>query len=145
MVDEISKSGGFGFCFCGDEKWYTYRGQTTKQSNAYVFRARTLAKDHIIDADGNPTNDERYRPIFKTMVKTYFNVIAKKTDASQIKSICDAYTGGKSKMNINNAVYSPGSSGVQSEETISFRNNRINITYDRDSDGFNLDFTETSN
>ncbi|EXM40273.1 hypothetical protein RASY3_09240 [Ruminococcus albus SY3] len=145
LVDEISKSGGFGFCFCGDEKWYTYRGQTTKQSNAYVFRARTLAKDHIIDADGNPTNDERYRPIFKTMVKTYFSVIATKTDAQQIRRICDDYSGGKSKMNINNAIYSPNSSGVQSEETITFNENRINITYDRDSDGFNLEFRESSN
>ena len=145
LVDEISKSGGFGFCFCGDEKWYTYRGQTIKQSNAYVFRARTLAKDRIIDADGNPTNDERYRPIFKTMVKTYFNVIAMKTDAQQIKSICDEYTGGKNKMNINNVIYSSNSSGVQSEEAITFRDNRINITYDRDSDGFNLEFRESSN
>ena len=145
LIDEISKSGGFGFCFCGDEKWFTYRGQTTKQANAYVFRARTLAKDRIMDADGNPTNDERFRPIFKTMVKTYFSVIAMKTDAQQIRRICDDYTGGKSKMNINNAVYSPNSSGVQSEETITFRDNRINITYDRDSDGFNLEFRESSN
>ena len=61
LIDEISKSGGFGFCFCGDEKWFTYRGQITKQANAYVFRARTLAKDRIMDADGNPTNEERFR------------------------------------------------------------------------------------
>ncbi|WP_028515159.1 hypothetical protein [Ruminococcus flavefaciens] len=145
LIDEISKSGGFGFCFCGDEKWFTYRGQTTKQSNAYVFRARTLAKDRIIDKDGNTTNEERFRPIFKTMVETYLRAIAKKTDADQIKRICDEYTGGKSKMNINNAVYSPNSSGVQSEETITFNENRINITYDRDSDGFNLEFRESSN
>lgn len=145
LIDEISKSGGFGFCFCGDEEWFTYNNQTTKQKNAYVFRARTLAKDVVFDAEGNPTGEERYRPIFKTMVKTYFSMIAMKTDAQQINRICEMYTSGKNKMNINNAVYSPNSGGVNSEETIVFKDNRISITYDRDSDGFTLEFKESSN
>lgn len=145
LIDEISRYGGFGFCFCGDEKWFSYNGQTTKQTNSYVFRARTLGKDSIKNADGYPTSEERYRPIFKTMVKTYLNAIAKKTDSDQIERKCEDYRSIKSKMNINNIVYSPDYSGVKGEEKIDFSDNKITITYDRDSDDFNLEFSENSN
>ena len=142
ISEEIKKDGGFGFCFSGDEKWYDYNKRTTKQGHAYVFRSRTLAKDIVKDSDGNTTGESRYRPIFKTMVKTYFNKLAQMTNEQQIRRLCDEYMGGLNKKRINNVVYTPECSNVKAEETIEMKGQSINITYDSDRDDFTLRFEE---
>ena len=142
LVEEIRKDGGFGFCFCGDEKWYDYRGRTTKQNNAYAFKSRTLAKDKVKDEDGKPTGETRYRPIFKTLVNTYFKKLAKKTNAQQIARLCEDYMRGLNKKCINNALYNPDFSSVKCDETITMSGNNVKIKYDKDRDDFTLNFEE---
>ena len=137
------KDGGFGFCFCGDQMFYDYKGKIgIEQQNAYVFRARTLGKDQVKDDEGKPTGEVRYRPIFKTLIKTYLTKISKKANPDQIKNLCALYTQRRNKENINNLLYSPDFSNVKISEEINFENKKIDIKYDKDSDDFDLEFNE---
>lgn len=139
LLDEVRKDGGFGFCFCGDEKWYDYHKQPRRQEHAYVFRARTLAM-----------KDGRYRPIYKTYVKTYINTLTQKISVEQMNIIFTEYAlAERSKIYINNLLYSPNYSGVNEEETIEMKEQQdngkreISISYSKDLDDFNVEFSES--
>ncbi len=137
LIDEISKDGGFGFCFCGDEKWYDCGNGLKRQDHAYVFRARTLHK-----------KNGRYYPIYKTYVKLYLDIIIHRLnfDKDSINKYLSTYTKTEeSKKFINNLLYSPSYSGVREEEQIEVKTNELNngtglilINYGEDTDDFHF-------
>lgn len=142
LMNEINADGGFGFCFCGNEKHYVYKGQNINQSNAYPLHARTLQKDKILDENNVPTGEERYRPVFKTMIEIYIKKISGNISKEQLKKECKLWCEGTSKMNINNIVYSVESAGLNKSESIELNADGITVIYDRDRDDFEINFIE---
>ncbi len=142
LMEAITSEGGFGFCFCGNEMHYTYKGKNNSQTNAYVLRARTLQKDKVLDENSAPTGEERYRPIFKTMIEIYIKMISKNMSKDQLKAECRLWCEGDNKQNINNIVHSVESAGLSKTEQISLDQDMIRIVYDRDRDDFDVGLTE---
>ena len=134
LKDEINKDGGFGFCFCSDERWLSYNNTTRKQDKIYVYRARTLKIED---------KSKRSRPIFKTLVQVYFEKISQKTTSDQMAKFVDQISKA-SKECINHILYSKETSSIKSEESISIKNDTLTITYDKDRDSFKLKFNEES-
>ncbi|MBR1592838.1 MAG: hypothetical protein IJ666_07500 [Ruminococcus sp.] len=139
---EVLKDGGFGFCFCTDEKYYDYMGRKgIKQENAYVLKARTLGKDGVKDETGNETGEKRYRPLFKSMVNVYFEKLKKMLSSSQIKEECKKYMN-TAKDCINNVVFSSRYSDIKTDEVIECSVRAVSISYDSDFDEVDLTVEE---
>lgn len=136
VKEEINKDGGFGFCFCNENMLVTYGGKTYEQDKIYVYRARTLGRDE----EGE--NSGRTRPVFKTMIQTYIEIIAKKASSDQIDKCLQAFNSKNSVDYINNILYSPEKSSLKNKESITRKNNKIIIVYDIAPDSFELDFQE---
>jgi len=124
LREELNENGGFGFCFCGDEVYYN--GEPLK--NTYVYRARTILKEQIMQANGEMVVN--YCPIFKPLVKMAVK-IESLVNSSGLKDMCK--NANNNKKNINNLIYDAvyGSSSVPDVETVVYDgvNHRVSFKY----------------
>ena len=107
LVEEISRDGGFGFCFCDDEVIYRSKdNKNIKQQNAYVYKARTLGSYKIIDENDEETGEIHYKPIFRTLVKTYITNVNRLNQGNfkQLDDNCKSWNSLKNKEYINNLL-----------------------------------------
>lgn len=127
LREEIEKNGGFGFCFCGDEKLYTYRREHLTQRNLYVYRARTLAEE--LPADGG---NSRYRPLFMTLENCYIRLLHK-LEGEAIQNVISRCNRKDNMMYINNLFYSPDYSNVRKKDegVLDKEKNQLRIAYDQ--------------
>ena len=100
LLDELNEGGGFGFCF-GSFFWIDGDELRPTTKNVYVYKARTILKEKIMQYNGDFVTD--YCSIFKPLVKQTVRIEGE--FGVDIAEMCSKANFEQSKRNINNLLY----------------------------------------